>query len=291
MELYGKILSVPLLILSAYLLKKAGLFREGDSRVFVNYVIHFALPATILSTLTGIKVSRELLLVVISAWIVVAFSLGASFLVGKFLSLKGKALRTFLIVSSFGNTAFLGYPFAHAVGGEEALRYAIVYDQLGSLPLVLTVGFYLASGSTSAGQILRFPPFWALVIALFLPSPLPYPLLGFLLTVKGSLVPVILFSVGLKLNLSRIETGRRLLLALFVKQVLSPLFALLLVQLFSLEGMAARVVVLESAMPTMVFAGVLAIRYGLDLSLTVSSITLGIGLSLITVPVFLFFSP
>jgi len=287
MEVYGKFLFIFFLILSAYLLRRTGIFKEEDSESFVKYVIYFALPATILSSLTDIKVSGESLLIPLTAWSVILLSLGTGLLVGKFLSLKGSSLRTFLIVSSFGNTAFLGYPLAYAVGGEEALTYAILYDQLGSLPLVLTLGFFLASGKTKAGEILKFPPFLALLLALFFPFSLPPLLKDILGIVKDSLIPVILFSIGLKFHPARIELSERLFAAILIKQVISPLFALLFVHLFSLKGIVAKIVVLESGMPTMIFAGVLAMKYRLDLNFTLSSISLGMGVSFLIVPLFL----
>ncbi len=289
MELYETLFFIFLIISSAYILKEIKVFKKEDSQIFVNYVIYFALPLTIIKNFTGINFDKNLIHIPLFAWFSIIVGLITSYFFGKLLSLPKNSLKSFMLISSFGNTAFLGYPFSYALFGEEGLTYAIIFDQLGSFTLVITLGLFIAIGRFDLKELITFPPFIALCLSLLLhnvafPEFLDY----FLQVSSASLIPVILFSLGLKFEPVRgFSSPKVLIAALLIKMVLLPLSTLLLLKLFSLNGDIYKVILLESGMPPMVFAGVLALKYNLDFRLAFSAITLGIPLSFITIPLFL----
>jgi len=168
------------------------------------------------------------------------------------------------------------------------LKFAIIYDQLGSFPMVITLGLFLAVGSFNLKELILFPPFIALILS-FLLHGVEFPEFfeNSVGIISGSLIPVILFSLGLRLNFKDMKSDyRTLLLALFVKMFLVPTIILIFIKMFKFTSLPYRVALVESAMPPMVFAGVLALKYELDFKLAFSAITSGIILSLFTVPLF-----
>ena len=98
-----------------------------------------------------------------------------------------------------------------ALLGPDAIRYAVVYDQLGSFFALATYGLIVVarfSGggapsrlATACSALVKFPPFVALLLALL---PFPHPALldrrarAYL---GDTLVPIAMFAVGLKLEL------------------------------------------------------------------------------------------
>ncbi|EDP75455.1 AEC family transporter [Hydrogenivirga sp. 128-5-R1-1] len=287
--MHERVLFVALIFLLAYALKLLRVFREEDAGAFINYVIYFSLPALVFGKVREVELTADAVGVVLSAWLVILFSLLISFIVGRLLQMEDRTLKAFVLVSSFGNTAFMGYPFTFALFGDEGLRYAVLYDQLGSFLLVVSVGFLIATGRFSLREVILFPPFVALLLAL-LSRPLEIPafLSVFIDTTGKSLIPVVLFSLGLKFSPKHLlDSIKNALLTVSLKMLLVPLLVLVGLKTFGLDTLNYRVVLLESAMPPMVMAGVLAIKYGLDERLAVSAITLGILLSFFTVPLFL----
>ncbi len=284
--MYERVLFVALILLSAYTLKRIKLLSEDDAKPLIDYVVYFSLPALILDKARDIPIDRDALSVVACAWITIIFSVILSLIAGRLFGLEGVTLRTFLLVSSFGNTAFMGYPFTYALLGEEALKYAILYDQLGSFLLVVSVGFFIATGRLSLKEVLAFPPFIALYLAFFLRGvDLPSFLETFFDVAGSSLIPVVLFAVGLKFSPQEtFYSLKESLLAVLLKMLVVPVCTILVLEGLGWNTLPYKVVVLESAMPPMVMAGVLAIKYGLNAQLAVSAITLGIGLSFLTVP-------
>lgn len=286
---YERLFFLVAIILFSYALKRAKVFKEEDAKVFIDFVIYFSLPLTVVDSIKGLDSGRVALEVAGFAWSTMLFSSALALLVGKLLGLKGRTFRSFILVSTLGNTAFLGYPYAYALFGEEGLKYAILYDQLGSFLAVITLGLLVATGRFSLREILSFPPFWGLVLGFVLMGKELPPYAERLLQVASdSLIPVILFSLGLKLNLRGIKESIGLsTVSIGLKMVAVPLVLALLLKVLGLSQLHHKVVLLESSMPAMVMSAVLAIKYGLDAKLAVSAVTLGIFVSFLTVPLIL----
>ena len=285
--MYEKLLFVIITLSCAYVLKTVGVFRREHSEPLVSYVLYFSLPALVVQKIREVELGPDSAAVVFIAWVSVGLSMLVSFFVGRFFGFRGRSLRALLLVSSFGNTAFLGYPFTYALFGDEGLSHAVLYDQLGSFLLVVSLGFFVATGRFSLREIAFFPPFIALVVGMFSRSVDIPSGVGVFLEVSGkSLIPVVLFAIGLRLSLSdTFGSLRGSSLALVVKMVLVPLVLAKTLDLLGLDSLPYRVALLETCMPPMVMAGVLAIRYGLDEKLALSSIVLGTVLSFVTVPI------
>lgn len=287
--MYEKLFFLVATILSSYLLKAGGIFKEKEANTFINFVIYFALPLTVVESIRNLKSGKEVVEVVGFAWGVILFSFLLSALVGRVLKLPDKTFKSFVLVCSLGNTAFLGYPYAYAVFGDEGLRYAILYDQLGSFLAVITLGLFVSTGKFSLREVLTFPPFWGLVAGfLLIGREIPSYIDRFLEVSADSLIPVILFSLGLKLDLRGIRESITLgTLATGIKMVVVPLGVLLLLKALGLNQLHHRVILLESSMPAMVMSAVIAIKYGLDERLAVSAVMLGVFASFFTVPIIL----
>jgi len=288
MTLYERVFFIVFIIVFAYALKRGKIFKEEHAVAFINYVIYFSLPFTVFKNLRFLEIKGEVLGVILIAWSAILISFLAAFILGKVLELKEKTFRAFILVSSFGNTAFMGYPFVYALEGSEGLKYAILYDQLGSFVMVITVGLFIAVGRFNLKELLLFPPFIALVLSfIFYKVKFPYFFENSIQIISASLIPVILFSLGLRLNFEDIKADyKTLFTALFIKMILSPVLILLVLKTLGFNSLPYRVALIESAMPPMVFAGVLALKYELDFRLAFSAITLGILISLLTVPLF-----
>ncbi|ADO44664.1 Auxin Efflux Carrier [Hydrogenobacter thermophilus TK-6] len=279
-------LEVLLIVASGYLLRKIGVFKKEDARVFINYVIYLALPVVSFRSAHSLGISKSVIFVVLLAWIAIIFCLVVSFILGKVLRLKGSDLRTFLLVSSFGNTAFLGYPYALSFFGQEGLRYAVIYDSLGSFLLVSTVGFLISRGSVNLKELFTFPPFIGLVLGFSLRSyNFDTALKGALDTLAFSLSPVILFALGLSVSFVGIKRYLSIsLFALFIKMVVSFLITYQVAKALKMEPLAFKISLLESSMPSMMMSGVLALKYGLNHELAFASIGLGLLFSFVIVP-------
>ncbi|MFZ8787313.1 MAG: AEC family transporter, partial [Thermocrinis sp.] len=129
--------------------------------------------------------------------------------------------------------------------------------------MVSFLGVMVASGKPDLKKVLLFPPFVGLVLGfVFKGIPLHPSLEEAINFVDLSTLPVILFALGLSINLSSIRDHLKLsLLALLIKVSVSVFAVSLIGRFMELSPVAFKVSLLESAMPPMVFSAVLALRY------------------------------
>ena len=258
-----------------------------------SFIIHVSLPALTLLYIHDLKLSGEVVLVALMAWLVFGLSAGFFWLVGRWLELPRATTGALIVVGGLGNTSFFGLPMVEAYYGQSGLATAIVADQLGSFfalsVLGITVAGIYSSGRPTASEIalriVRFPPFIALLLALLL-IPVEYAdwFSALLKRLGDTLAPLALLSVGLQLRFGHVlEHGRNLALGLGFKLILAPLaIYLLYVQLLGAQGQAIQVTLFEAAMPPMITAAIVASEHDLDPDLANLMVAVGLLVSFVT---------
>lgn len=258
-----------------------------------SFIIHVSLPALTLLYIHQLKLSGDVLLTGLMAWLVFGLSAGFFWLVGRWLALPRATVGALILVGGLGNTSFFGLPMVEAFYGKEGLSTAIIADQLGSFfalsILGITVAGIYSSGRPTAAEIVKrialFPPFISLMIALLL-IPVEYaPWFSELLKRLGdTLAPLALVSVGLQLRLGHLVGNmRNLAIGLGFKLLLAPLaIYLLYVQLLGAHGQAIQVTLFEAAMPPMITAAIIATEHDLDPELSTLMVAVGLIFSFVT---------
>jgi len=278
-------------------LKRVPSFPKESGNVLSLFAIYVSLPALVLLKIPELQFSPDLFTPVLMPWVMLLLSGLAVLGLARRCKWERQITGCLLLLIPLGNTSFLGIPMVRAFFGDQAVPYAVLYDQLGSFLALATYGsviIALYSGKTSSvtlKQVLKrvftFPPFVALVLA-FVFKPLPYPsAVTSLLNALGlCLVPVVMIAVGfqLRFRLSR-DTSIPLVSGLGIKLILAPAVALALCRGLGLQGDAVRVSIFEAGMPPMVSAGALAILAGLSPSLAAALAGVGIILSFATLPI------
>jgi predicted permease len=258
-----------------------------------SFIIHVSLPALTLLYIHQLKLSGDVLLIGLMAWLVFGLSAGFFWLIGRWLSLPRATVGALMLTGGLGNTSFFGLPMVEAFYGKEALTTAIIADQLGSFfalsILGITVAGIYSSGRPAAAEIFRrivlFPPFISLLIALLL-IPVEYAewFTVLLKRLGDTLAPLALLSVGLQLRLGHIAgNGRNLALGLLFKLILAPLAIFLLyVPLLGAQGQTIQVTLFEAAMPPMITAAIVACEHDLDPPLANLMVAVGLVVSFFT---------
>lgn len=274
-------------------LQKSKRLPDSSATTLNLYVIYIALPALVLAEIPQLQLSLQALLPIVFAWVLMGFSALITWLTARFFGWSRGVTGVLMLTVTLGNTGFVGIPLIEALIGKEAVPYAILYDQFGTFIALNTVGILLAAHYAGTGSSLRnlgksiitFPPFIALCLA-FATLPFSYPdwLHEAFQRIATTLVPVVMVAVGLqwRLRLER-EYLAPMTAGIFYMLVLTPALAFVGVKFFGVEGLTAKVIVLESAMPAMISAGVLAMSHNLAPRLAASLVGYSLLLSLATV--------
>jgi malate permease and related proteins len=290
------VLTVLLLLLIGVAARRAGVLPDGAARVLDAVVVRLSLPALILAVVPGIPLDATVLVPVAVAWGTLGVLAVAVLVLARLLRLDPVTRATLLIVVPLGNTSFLGFPAVEALLGAEQLGFAVVYDQLGSFLGLATYAAILAAryGTVEEGtarpnpfrRVLTFPPFLALVLALLLrPIGVPPPLLDLAEVLGATVTPLAMLAIGLRLDLA--VAGHKPLalgLGLGLRMVLAPALVLAAVVATGASGAVYDVALLESAMPPMVTAAVVASDAGLDDRLAAGLAGLGVLVAMVTLP-------
>ncbi len=258
-------------------------------------VLYVCLPAAVLIYVPRLHVDLTLLGVALTPWILAMATVLLVGLATRQFGFRQDEHAVLLLCVALGNTSFIGYPMVSALLGEEALPYAVVYDQFGTFILLSTFGLYVLakySGDakptlrTMTLRVVKFPPVWALLLGLTLmPEQPPHWIASALQKLSDALLPLVMLAVGLsiQLKLPRDEV-KPLAVGLLLCLLVMPALALPLSLLFGMHGIMLQANVLESAMPPMISAAALAIAHNLAPRLAAAMVGYGILLSIITLP-------
>ncbi len=287
-----QIAPVFLFVLAGYLFR---VFKEDISKELTEFVIYFSLPALALSKIRVLEFDDVIFKVLIVSYIAMFTAFVISLVIGKMLKLSRKDLATFMIVSIFGNTSFVGFSYIESLYSMKEVVYALVYDQLGSFVALLTFGVAIIAwgGGKKEGfktdilkQIFLSPPLIAIAVAIYFHGThFPPYLEGILDKLQATLIPLVTIIVGMKLELKAlINYFRENVIALFIKMFLVPFILLGVMHIFfDMSQIWAKVTFLEVAMPPMTMATVYAIKGGLNKTLAINTLALGIIVSFLSI--------
>ncbi|KAB8170010.1 AEC family transporter [Lysobacter maris] len=278
-----------------YLFQRLRVLPDDAPQVLNLVVLYVCLPAAVLRYAPRLELEPALLGVVAVPWLLLAATVLLVGLCARWLRLRRDEHAVLLLTVALGNTSYLGYPLVRALVGEDALPYAVVYDQFGAFMILSTFGLWVLAryggehppdARTILLRILRFPPLWALLAGFtVMPAEPPHWIAGGLQRLSDALLPLAMLTIGLSVRLALPRDELRPLAAgLLLKLALMPALAVALVPLLGLHGTMARATVLESAMPSMVTAGALAIAHGLAPRLAAAMVGYGVLLSMATLP-------
>ena len=280
-----------LFVLLGYVFKT---FKKDISKELTDFVIYFSLPALALSKIRVLEFSEIIYKVIAVSYLAMGTAFVLSLIIGKALRLSKRDLATFMMVSVFGNTSFVGFSYIESLYGDDKIVYALVYDQIGSFLALLTIGIGIISWGGGkkfsslelAKDIFLSPPLLAIFLALFLrDTVLPGYFENILDKLQATLIPLVTIIVGMKLELKSLRLYfKESFIALFIKMFLVPFVVFVVLSpLIDFSQIWAKVTLLEVAMPPMTMAVVYSIKGGLNKTFAINALALGIIVSFFSI--------
>jgi predicted permease len=252
--------------------------------MLARYVLTVSLPCLTLMTIGALDLRNAHFDIAVIAWAVMLAGAAASWVIAKIAGYEGARLRVFMLVTTFPNTGFLGYPFAFALFGATGLSYAVIYDQVGMFPVFVSLGFFIAGGKDSLHRALRFPPLIALLAALALNGAgymITGPAARILETVGWTTLPLTIFIIGFRIRLTALRDYKPVVWCLVLRMLILPVIFFIILHLLGKSGTPYRVALMETAMPPALTTSILALQYRLDNDLAIACISVGTILSMI----------
>ncbi len=209
--------------------------------------------------------------------------------------LEGDARSAFLM-TMFMNLGNFGLPVCKFALGDDGLALAVVVMVCGSF-LQNSVGLYFAQRSrlgmgTSLLRVFYFPMVYAFALALACQRTGWQPPVAVFRAIEitaDAAIPVQLIVLGVKLAETRLDTGADIFLASAMRLCGGPLLAVGIAGLVGLEGLAAKVFILQMSGPVAVGMAVFGIQFDVAPRFLASAVSLTFLLSVFSVSAVLYY--
>lgn len=287
------------IIAIGFLSTRLEILKEEDTRVTSNIIMYISSPALIFNSVL-LSFDKEFILrsasVPLFAIVMNLALIAISFFIVKILKLQNKIdIYTFSLSVAFSNTVFIGLPVILGLYGERVTGVVFLFD-MGATLMFWILGVYFLNRNREGTNIKLLvssiinPPLIAFLLAMllgFTELNTPDVIMELTNMVGQITVPLSLLSIGItigSINLSREFFDPSIILAVIMRLLISPILMMFTVRGLKVLPLIKKVLVMESAMPSVVMLTVLARRY--DHGYEYSSIVVFITtlLSILTLP-------
>lgn len=283
------VLPVLLLAGTGFVLQRA---LRIDPRPLAQVVFHAFAPALVFRLLLQTSIGALDILRMMGLAALVMGGIGIlSWALARAFRLPPPLAAAFVLTSTFMNAGNFGLSVSQLAFGEQALAWAVLFFTASSV-LANSVGVYLASVGKASPRVallglLRVPSLYAIPLALALRSlswSLPAPLQHSVDLLAAAAIPAMLLLLGMHIGQAGLPRQRGPLVgSVFLRLLVSPVWAWILLPLFHLPREGQQSAILEAAMPTAVLTSVIASEYQVEPEFVAGAVLVSTLLSPLTI--------
>ncbi len=297
LEALNSVMTIILLIAVGYILQVKGKITKEIGNFISFMVVNITLPCGIINTVTtSIDTNRiyELPFYVIAIIISQVLSLGAGAVLAKIFKVDEGKKGSFIVLTAFNNTLFMGLPVSIALFGEKSTPI-ILYYYIASAIMFWTAGVKIIAGK-NCGEKIKVPvPVYAAIAGFILlglntlkgGSVLPSFVTETMVYLSRMTTPLSMIFTGYALGefgLKNIKFDRNINLGLAARFIVSPLIFMAIIILAGADEFYRNVFIVQAFMPVMATQTIIARKYGADASYAAVMVTVSTLMSLIIIP-------
>ena len=264
-----------------------GRFTNSGSKTLIKVSMGILVPAFAWEHLYGMKLEGGVIGdVLLSALIVMIVPGLIAWGVFRWM---GRSARGLYLPIMFMNSVNLPFPILAAAYGATAIPYALMF-YLVAFVGIFTLGLLIVSGGKQKGylQIFKEPVVYVVCLAfLFNWGEIEAPqfLNQSAHMLAEATIPMVLLALGIQLAQVKITELKLSFAAVSIRFVGGALTGIFCVWLFHLEGLAYKVVILESVMPCAVITSLVAEKYRAQPEIVASTILISTALAILIIPI------
>ena len=263
-----------------------------DTSFITTYSGNFGTPALVIFALTAGGVTFDVFKEFFFYALILLTCFGVVGLI--FLTLMKKDYIRELPTFILPNTGNMGIPICLFAYGELGMGIAATISSLVVL-LHFTLNIFLAKRAFDFQTIFKSPAFYVIIITillLYFEQPIPQFVMNTVMLLAYGMIVMILMSLGVALTQMKVFSFKDAVITSTGRVILGPIIGFGLIHLFSLSGISAGVILIQSSMPSAILCYLVASMYSPkeivdNISSTIVVSTL---MSLITIPITLFFA-
>lgn len=303
MEVINSIAPVFLLIIFGKILSLLNFFPDSFLEELNRFVYYIALPGLLIASTSEAEFSFETTSnMVILFTIATLFSLILAWFITKLFKLPPDKAGSFIQGSFRGNGIFIGFPIIiYTIGSIAEEQASVMLAPIVIIFNVIAVAVLIKCGKLDESNknpikyviehLLKNPMIASCLIGIFLNAinfHIPQIILRPMDILGNAALPLILISIGASLEVKGLkDTASPTIIASIIKVLMTPLFGILLMNLFELSLMQKMITLIFLGVPTAGTSYVLAEELGCDGPLSARIVALSTLLSAITLPWFI----
>lgn len=282
LRIFESVISFAVLVGIVYVLKVKNFFSEDEGKSFSKLLIDLVLPATIFFQLASHQISGSQFILILIMLFSGLITMSLSYFVARLITKDRQKIGAFMISSSFGSSALLGYPLIKMVfpDNPDAMTDAVLISEIGvGLPLFIfcpLVAMWFGADKEGEIKLFRFlkpyfksPVFFALVAGILFsiikidfnnPVMLPVDSLAEILSHGVGLLSCVVLGLYLKPK----SFKGVLLLIIFsavIEMGFQPFIASVQADIFGVSEVHKKILVFISSMPAAILGTVFAVKY------------------------------
>ncbi len=272
--------------------------KKPDFKSISDLTLYFLAPCLIFEALLKSKESISeftffaiifMILLTSALWI-------ASIIFAKLLKLDSLEAKAFSLSTIMMNCGNFGVPLILFAFGDKSLIYAVVILVTFTFPLGTLAVFIASSGKASVKksiiEIFKMPLFYSIIIAIFFKYfhiPVPQLIMKPLIFMGESAIPVLLILLGMQLARTNLTANFKPIFgSCFLRLIVSPIIAFLICKLLKIEGLAQKILIIQTSTPSAIIPLLYAINYNTRPDIVAGTIFFSTIFSAITLTILLY---
>ena len=291
------------IVVVGYVAGRLGYLGGDFNRQLSRLVINLTCPALILSSaMTGELPDREYILPLLLISVVTyAVLTGIAFVLPRYLTRNKADEGSVGFALMFGNVGFMGYPVVASIFGHEAVFYAAVLNVVNTF-VVFTIGTILITGKNEVEggrfqkKVLYSTPMLAayltMLIVILRIDTIPAWICQPLTMIGNITVPAALMIIGSSMSnlpLRALMGNTTVYATSLFRLVLLPLGIYYLCLPLGFSSFVVNINTVVIAMPVATYGTILCLKYHKDTSLMTETTFITTLLSMVTIPLLVFF--
>ena len=263
-----------------------------DTSFITTYAGNFGTPALVIFALTAGGVTFEVFKEFFFYALILLSAFGIIGLIFLIIMKKDyiRELPTFILP----NTGNMGIPICLFAYGEIGMGIAAAISSLVVL-FHFTLNIFLAKRAFDFQTIFKSPAFYAIIITvlfLYFKQPVPQFVMNTVMLLAYGMIVMILMSLGVALTQMKVFSFKDAVITSTGRVILGPIIGFILIKIFSLSGVSAGVILIQSSMPSAILCYLVASMYSPKIIVDNISSTIVVStiMSLVTIPITLFFA-
>ena len=285
-KVFEVILPVIIVIMTGYIFGKLTNVNLKPINLLLLYI---STPCLIFSALMDGKITLDATYqILIGGTLMIFLGMGMFTLILKYLK---KNITIFLNPLVFPNTANMALPIALFAFGSEAFEYAIIFTTLVFF-YHCSIGIYILNGPKKIDEVFKTPLIYTVALALILNNlevNVNTGLNNAINLLGTTSIPLMMFSLGHKLSETKIIDLNENIILGSLRLAMGCIISFSICKMLGIQGLIAKVLILQFSMPSAVFNFILSDRYNKSPEKVASLVFVSTVLSIPVIPIILYF--